>query len=110
MTIRTTGAEWKRFYADETVWLPGYCHEDETVEVNGLESGDLDLSTVADDDELSIVCGCVYDGDGEYLTSLEKMFRKWCKAQTMTTFLVECRKEDAERVLAAVKAAGGKVR
>lgn len=34
MTVKTTGAEFKRFYNDTAFWPEGAWHEDEEIEVN----------------------------------------------------------------------------
>ena len=51
MTVKTKGAEFKRFYFDPTIWPDGpdaTWHEDEEVTIDGEPAEDGDLGDVAD--------------------------------------------------------------
>jgi len=112
MTVKTTGAEWNRFYNDKSAWPDGSWHKDEEITVNGETSDtyEIDLSAVPSDAAMTVAGGIVFlslhDNDGP---SLESYFKRWRKAQTTTFFNVECPHDKAEVVKAAIRFAGGKV-
>ena len=112
MPIKTTGAEFKRFYSDKEWWPKGRWHEGEDVKINGedVDSTEADLGSVVDTDRLSISGGFVYDDNNDTdCGSLESYFRKWRKQQTNIFLSVECPKDRVDAVKAAITAAGGKV-
>ena len=110
MTVKTTGAEFKRFYFDDAYWPDGTWHEDEEIEVDGLPiSEDLAIEDVPDTASMRIAGGVVMglaDGSGP---SVESYFKKWRKAQSTVSLLVECDKDKEDAVRSAVRAAGGRV-
>lgn len=121
MATKTTGAEFKRFYTDPKYWpsessqssaADNIWHEDATIIVNGEEIGPTtDLMTMPDAADVriegGIVLGSRWQNDDE--PSFETYFKRWRKEQSTKSFLVECDESKLEAVLAAVKAAGGKV-
>lgn len=110
MTTKTTGAEWKRFYADKTFWPDGHWHDDEYITVNGEEPPeDFDLGEVADNASLTIHAGCVFDTAGDSVASLEGHFKKWHKLQTTASVVVEFPKDKLDELKALVKTIGAKV-
>lgn len=113
MAVKTTGAEFKRFYFDPEFWPEGeeYWHEDDTITFDGEVVDSIDTDALADDAKVTIEGGTVFgpkweDGAGP---SLDAYFRRWKKKQATVSFLVECNTEKAEAVKAAIRAAGGKV-
>jgi hypothetical protein len=111
--IKTTGAEFKRFYDDPEVWQGDAFHEGELITVNGveIEEGYFDHSKLSDDDIVTVEGGVIYaDGNGdEERGSMESCFRLWRKAQNCIFFNVEAPKDKVDAIKAAIKAAGGKV-
>ena len=110
MTVKTTGAEFKRFYFDDAYWPDGTWHEDEEIEVDGLPiSEDLAIEDIPDTASMRIAGGMVMGlADGSE-PSVESYFKKWRKAQNTTLFVVECAKDKEESVHAAIRAAGGRI-
>lgn len=110
MTVKTTGAEFKRFYFDDSYWTDGMWHEDDVVEVDGLPaSEDIAFTDLPDAASIKITGGVVMglaDGSGP---SFEGYFKKWRKAQNTVSFVVECGKDKEADVRAAVRAAGGRI-
>lgn len=114
MAVKTTGAEFKRFYEDENFWPKDdgrTWHDDEVVTVNGIEQKDgVDTTVMADDAAVRLEGGIVYgpkwDGNEP---SLEAYFKRWRKLQNTSSFLVECDTAHLDAVKAAVLAAGGRV-
>lgn len=110
--IKTNGAEWKAFIADNTYWAE-FCVEDDVISVNGahVDEYSFDLNTLADADKVTVDGGWVTDqaanSNKEY--SLDTFFRRWRKQQTTEFLSVEVPKEKAQAVKAAIVAAGGKV-
>jgi hypothetical protein len=113
MAIKTTGAEFKRFYADTKYWPTdiNIWHEDEVVTVDGREKGPSDdLADIPDSADVRIEGGIVFGPQWkENEPSFETYFKRWRKEQTTKSFLVECDEDKLEAVMAAIKAAGAKV-
>ena len=60
MTVKTTGAEFKRFYFDDAYWPDGTWHEDEEIEVYGLRtSEDIAIEDIPDTASMRISAGMV---------------------------------------------------
>jgi len=110
MAIKTTGAEFWRFYNDEKAWPDGAWHEDTVVKVDGEVVDDYTRKLVPDGAQVVIDGGVIYmDERGDKSAAFESHFRKWRKAQDTVALVVECPAEVVETVKAAIKAAGGKV-
>lgn len=110
MATKTTGAEFKRFYEDPAYWPDGVWHEDVLFTVDGEPAGDsYDMSKVPDGAQVTIEGGIVmgppHDGKEP---SVETLFKRWRKAQTIKTLVVEVDVSKLDAVVAAIKAAGGK--
>lgn len=108
--IRTTGAEYKRFYNDDEAWPADTWYEDESMEVNGENWDDREVVEIPDDAIVKLSGGIVLGHPGGTEPTLETHFRRWKKLQTTATFVVECDLAKVENVKAAIKAAGGKVK
>lgn len=112
MSVKMSGAEYKRFYSDPEFWPEGVWNEDAEITVDGNEQPDgIDVETLSDNAvviiEDGVVCGPQWEfGDSP---SLETYFRRWRKKQTTTFLTVECDHAKLEAVKAAIKAAGGKI-
>ena len=106
MTVKTTGAEFKRFYADSEFWPEGAWHEEDEILADGEEPDILD--EIPDNAVVSITGGVVL-GIEDKEPSLESWFRAWRKKQTTASFVVECKVVDKAEIIAGIIAAGGKV-
>ena len=106
--IKTNGAEFKRFYNDETAWPDGAWHEDELLLVNGDEC-EAGIDTIPDNAIVNLSGGAVFGLPSGAEPSMELHFKNWRRRQTATTILVECDLTKVDDVKAAVKAAGGKL-
>ena len=106
--IKTLGAEFKRFYDDETAWPDGAWHEDELLLVNG-EEWTKGITEIPDNAIVNLSGGAVLGLPNGGEPSLELHFGRWRKRQTTTTILVECGLDKLDDVKASIKAAGGKV-
>jgi hypothetical protein len=111
MATKTTGAEFKRFYADVSFWPDGVWHEDVLFTVDGQIPGDdFDMSKVEDAAAVAIEGGIVMGPSLEGKEpSVEAYFKRWRKLQTIKTLVVEVDDSKMDAVIAAIKAAGGKV-
>jgi hypothetical protein len=108
--IKTTGAEWKRFYTDDTYWPDGAWWDDGEVRINGEEAdSEVSLSEIPDDCVITVDGGVVIRPDNDDDISIEEYFNLWKKQQTTVTFVVDVPKEHADAVRAAVTFAGGVV-
>jgi hypothetical protein len=111
MSVKTTGAEWNKFYSDKEAWPDGAWHEDEEILVNGNSpSDDLDLSAVPGDWQMTVANGVVFmDATADDGPSLETHFRRWRKRQITTVLVVEVPHDLVANVRDAIASAGGKV-
>ena len=112
MTVKTTGAEWKKFYRDDSVWPKDSYYQDEEITVDGAEwNWELDIMTVSDSAILRVSGGVVFlKDDDDNQPSLEAHFKRWRKKQNTALILCEAPKDRAAGVEAAIIAAGGKVK
>ena len=109
--MKTTGAEWKRFYTDPIAWPDGAWHEEEEITIDGREPpDDIDLADVSDSASMTVSGGIVFmsrnDDEGP---TLELHFKRWRKAQKTVVLAIEVPRDLADAVALAVAAAGGKV-
>ena len=107
MTVKTTGAEFKRFYNDPAFWPEGAWHEDDVILADGEEPEQIDL--ISETAVVSISGGVVFGVGGREPPSLESWFRKWKKIQTTMSFIVECDIADQANLISVIRSAGGKV-
>ncbi|ASD50491.1 hypothetical protein FDI24_gp210 [Acidovorax phage ACP17] len=111
MAVKTTGAEFKQFYNDEKVWEGDAWHEDVVLRVDGkyVDEGE-DLNDLPDNASVVIEGGCMLDGPyKDKDVSMETVFKRWRKQLTAQTVVVEVDNAYLEAVVAAIKAAGGKI-
>lgn len=118
MTVKCTGAEFKRFYNDPEYWVSPErspdnhtWHDDEMIAVNDVELRDgIEVEKLNDTDRVLIDGGVVFGQVvGPKEPGLESYFKRWRKAQNTTSIVVDCPKEKLAAILAAIKAAGGTV-
>lgn len=109
MTVKTTGAEFKRFYFDDAYWPDGTWHEDEDLDVDGAPiHEDLAIEDIPDTASVKVTGGTVIGlADGSE-PSVESYFKKWRQARSVS-FVVECDKDKEGAVRAAIRAAGGRI-
>lgn len=106
MSVKMTGAEYKRYMAsdDPAFWPKDSFIDDTEVTVNG-DVYDGDDSSIPDAADVVIVEGSYfknYDSDG---ISLEAHFKRWRKAQSTVALVFDVPKDKEEVVREAVKAA-----
>lgn len=111
--IKTTGAEWKAFMADE--WPPGLSLDidDEFVRVDGLRPRqDVALEEYVPDDAVILIeAGVILDDEQpDRGTSLDSFFKKWRKQRDTVVMVVYAPRDKADTVKTAIKQAGGKIR
>lgn len=114
MATKTTGAEIKRFYNDPDYWPEdegNTYHDDESITVDGVPmDNEKGIAGIPDASVVTVSGGVVFgpkwNGDEP---SFETYFKRWKKAQTSVSFVVECDIAKHDAVVAAIKAAGGKV-
>ena len=112
MTVKMTGAEWKLFYSDEAAWPKDAYYQDEELTVDGAEwDWEIDIMSVSDDAVLRISGGVVIlKEDDDNNPSLEAHFKRWRKRQNTAFLSCEAPKDRVADVVAAIIAAGGKVK
>lgn len=109
MSVKITGAEFKRFYADNEFWPEDTWHDDAYMAIDGIEQPDgIDVDTLSDTAIVQIDGGyiCTPEGTGP---TLDTYFKRWRKKQNTVSFNVECDKASLAAVKAAIKQAGGRI-
>lgn len=97
--IKTTGREFKSYYFDKSAWPDGAWHEEETMTIDGVvqdQDNYIEPESIPDSAIISLSHGCVFmseDGHGKTM-SMEAHFKRWKKAQTMMTIVIEFDKAD----------------
>lgn len=113
MAVKISGFEWKKFYEDKTVWPEGAYHDDDTI----TGSDGVDYSCNADNIPVDVTI--TLEGGAYYKTKdtppgdsqdLEKVFKKWRKAQKVEYLIVESPKECRERLNTFLKSIGAKIK
>lgn len=109
---KTTGYEFKKFINDDDYWhktSENTYYDDPEITVNGdvYEEYLNDIDTINDTDTVRIHSGVVVFDDAKTV-SLESFFRKWRKYQSVSSFVVECDNFKKEKIIASIKAWGGK--
>ena len=117
MPMKTTGAELRAFYNDDTYWQVSndgngadiWCDE-LVLEVNGVEAPDSFSinEDLKDEDQVTITYGYVMSSNVDFTDrSFESFFKAWRKKQDTVLLSVSVSKENVEAVRAAILAAGG---
>ena len=112
MTVKTTGAELKRFYADKEFWPDNgdVYHDDEYITVDGADmSESWDIYQIPDAAKITVANGRVFGVSEGDEPSFESYFKKWRKKQTTASFVVECDLAKKAELVALIKANGAKV-
>lgn len=110
MPVKTSGAEFKRFYNDATFWPEGAWHDDDVILVDGVEQEDIDVEKIPETAKVTIEAGVVFMSDSDDRgVGLDTHFRRWHKAQTTRQIVVEVDVAHLDALIAAIKAAGGRV-
>lgn len=106
MTVKTTGAELKRFWNSP---IPdGHWFEDEILVVDGKEFDNTQsVLDIADNSIVTLEGGAVINDPKE--RSVEALFRAWKKRQDTVTLVIEVKRPDEDRVRAALKSLDAKV-
>lgn len=108
MAVKMTGAEYKRFMTDETLWGEDGYFDDAFLSVDGKEEVDvIDIEILADTSAIQIKGGYVFDLPGGREMTLDGLFRKWKRLQDTDTFLVTCPKALTETIKSLIKNNGG---
>lgn len=119
MATKTTGAELKAFYNDDSYWQKDsgpvdddIWHEDLVLKVNGVvQPSEFSISVdLKDEDQVIIVDGLIMSRQPEFKNrSFETFFKAWKKQQSIVYLAVTVPIEKMEAVRAAILAAGGTI-
>ncbi|WCS27196.1 hypothetical protein LOK46_10385 [Methylobacterium sp. NMS14P] len=112
MPVKMTGAQFKAFLATE--WGPDAYWEDTEILKNGEEvdeGRDSDPTYYADTDTVTILGGTIIPDQSQPPSLIEyvdavKFARKWLKAQSTVTLVVEVPREHAEWFASGIKGMG----
>lgn len=112
MTVKTNGAEFKRFYNDSSIWPRDSYHEDEIITIDGVKNAEygIDYEKINDGAVMTIQDGIVYLDESFNTVSFEMHFKRWRKAQSVDFLICEVPKEKAEDIRKYVISQGGKVK
>ena len=108
MTVKMTGAQFKAFLAAE--WGPDAYWEETEITVNGEPMpDDCDDAFVKDADTITITGGVIYQDqvhNPQSCINAEPFARKWLKAQSTVTLMVEVPREHADWFAKSFQATG----
>jgi hypothetical protein len=117
MATTTTGAFFKRFYQDPTIWTKGGPSENQGEVKIHADFDDMGLDSVSDDAVVTIISGVV-EIDGVVVARealaknaesvLEKIFIEWFEADTMTMLYFKVPTDRVEQAKSAIRSLGGK--
>lgn len=121
MSVKLSGAEMNAFMVDPAVWgeegnWSGRWYDDAYVEVDG-EQDDLEYTFRSDDSKLpadakvTVEGGCLYRGEdaNSPWDDFEKFLRRWLKARSVTTLVLEVPNEQVEAIRGLLEARGVRV-
>jgi hypothetical protein len=109
MSVKVSGAEWKRYYDDKVAWPEEAYHDDTVILVDGkLPGDDFDLGEVADTAVLEVQNGFVIFPDGRD-EDLQDHFERWRIGQSEVFCVFRAPKNALEAIRTAIVAAGGTV-
>lgn len=108
MTVRMTGAEFKRFYSDPLVWKDDTYTDDVLVLVDGANSSeaDIDLSEVADTALVEIHRGEIAEGVPGVPIDMADAALWWRERQANVHFNVAVPRNQVDAFKAALAALG----
>ena len=101
--VKTRGAEFNRYYSDETLWS-GHWHDDVLITVNGEEVEEYE--DLPDDAKVTIEAGVVFHEEDNGLADGIEMithFKRWKKSQTTTTLVLEVDKTQVDELVDMIK-------
>lgn len=107
--MKVTGAEFKKFYNDSSIWTEGVYHEEVVFAVNGVVVDELS-DPLLDTDIVSFSGGFITNEDNANLGTFTGAFRKWKKKRSAALFVVECDINNVNHVKQCIHQAGGKVK
>lgn len=104
--VNTSGAEIKAFWDDESVWGKDVEIEVQELvsEVNGKRDEDMDVSALADEDQVTIITSSVYFINDDRHTTIEAMMKKWRSRQRIRHLSVTVDMDELHDLLDAIKA------
>lgn len=112
MPVKTTGAEFKRFFDDSAFWPEDTdtYREGETLIVDGVDYGDQGFDNIPDNSTVVVSGGVVFNAQmGSSEQSFEGYFKRWRKLQSTASIVVECDISNRDVIVAAIRAAGGRI-
>lgn len=119
MPTKTTVAEFRDFYRDETVWANDAWYEDLQITIDGKEAiDDIDWTNIPDrltpETPMTISGGVLFrpkaKGSMENEEfNLETVFKRWRKAKTVTNLVVTIPNDKVEAFKSYLAELGGKV-
>lgn len=116
MSIKLSGAEFKRFYSDRAIWgdegSDTYVDDDAYI-IDGLprsaEDEDFNPEDIADAAVVEVTTGYLAHAPKGIPDDYVAAIRKWLRQQKARSILVEIDASKLDALKAAIKAAGGKV-
>ena len=106
MAVKTSGAELKAFFDDDSFWPSDTYYDGSMFVVDGAKYED-DLCKI-DDFANVVIDGVVVIERKDRRINLARFFNKWKERQTTETVVVEVQKSRVTELLDAVRLAGAK--
>ena len=108
MTLKMTGAEFKRFYADPSIWGEDTFHDDVLILVDGVNASDadIDLSQLPDSAKVDVASGEILEGMPGVPEDLVEAVQWWRERQVSVECVVTVPKEQMAAFEAALAGVG----
>lgn len=109
--MKMSGAEFRAFMNDRTIWPEGLIVEDEIISINGVESDLPSDDDYADTDLINIMYGSLrWEDNREHEPgALTSLARRWAKSQKEVRLLVTVPKDKLEELTLLLKSIGAKI-
>lgn len=112
--MKTNGATWKKFVEDDKTWKGGCYIDDVAMLVDGVDPGPEVVDSEIPDSAIVVIEAGYFvwhtEDGGTESCCLIKKFKAWQKEQKTVTLTVTVDNIKRDALVAAIKAAGGKVK
>lgn len=104
-----TGAEFKQFYNDASIWAEDTYVEDDVLAINGVDGAVLDPDALKDTDLVQVRSGYLVMAPPGVPEGHVEAVRHWKRSRATRTLVIEVPAELQDEVVRQVQAAGGRI-
>jgi hypothetical protein len=106
-----TGAEFRQFYNDPSIWAEDTYVEDDVLAINGedVDGAEFDPDALKDTDLVQVRSGYLVMAPPDVPEDYIEVVRHWKRSRATRTLVIEVSAELLDQVVRQVQAAGGRV-